>query len=249
MRLIYIIFLLFCSFSGMAQVQIGRDAINSTIIGKYTKNVTDNNTTIIQTDSVAIKNISRKEAEVLINALNEEMNNTNLAISQLRQDVTANSSQIFTLEQRMLAYEDARRLTIERERELQAKKYNYLPFGVHQFKNKQTGKGILFSVTEIGLLGTSLGYHFSSGRNFNKHRDDKYDQWERDRFYSKYKSQQRTSRWLLGGALVVIGLNYCDNFDWFRHKINDNASVKINPVPMFEIQGKPQMALAVNINF
>lgn len=31
------------------------------------------------------------------------------------------------------------------------KRWNYLPFGVHQFATEQTGKGILFAGTQIGL--------------------------------------------------------------------------------------------------
>ena len=121
---------------------------------------------------------------------------------------------------------------------------NFLPFGVHQFANKQTGKGILFAGTQAGLLGTSIGYRISANNNFNKHKNDKYEQWERDRFYGKYENHLRKSGWFLAGAAVMIGLNYCDNFNWFRKN-----NLAVVPAPIFDLQGKPQMAMTLNVKF
>lgn len=123
-------------------------------------------------------------------------------------------------------------------------KYTALPFGIHQFATKQTGKGIIFVGTQIGLLGTSIGYGISANNNFSKHKNNKYEKWERDRFYEKYENHLNNSGWFLAGAVVMIGLNYCDNFNWFRKN-----NIGLAAIPTFDWQGKPQMAMIFNVKF
>ena len=122
--------------------------------------------------------------------------------------------------------------------------FSAMPFGIHQFMNKQPGKGILFLVTETGLLGAGSGYCISAYRDLNKHKNDVYDHWERDRFYGKYKNRLRMSGWLFAGAATVAVLNYCDNFNWFR-----KSSVAFVPATVFNWQGQLQLAMTVSTNF
>jgi hypothetical protein len=122
--------------------------------------------------------------------------------------------------------------------------YNYLPFGIHQFANKQIGKGLLFSGMEIGLLGTGIGYSISAYSNLKKHKSNEYEQLERDGFYSKYENQRKTSFWLYGAAGVAIFLNYCDNFHWFRKN-----NIELVSIPTFDYQGRLQMTMNLSIKF
>lgn len=130
------------------------------------------------------------------------------------------------------------------------KKYQYLPFGIHQFcDQKDIGKGLPFSVTEAVCLGVGIGYYISAQNNLRKHNDPKYEESERDRFYDKYEKQLCTQWYWYGGAVVAIALNYCDNFNWFRKNINKNTSVELIPAPSFDYQGNPQMAMSLSIKF
>ncbi|MDR0558674.1 MAG: hypothetical protein LBG92_00750 [Prevotellaceae bacterium] len=128
-------------------------------------------------------------------------------------------------------------------------KFNYIPFGVHQFTKKQTGKGIFFAATEGIPLVVGIAYYISAQHNLSKHKDPKYEDWERDRFYDKYEHKLKTSYWWFAGTGLMIALNYCDNFNWFRHRINDSTSATIIPSPMVDWQGKPQMAMTLSIKF
>lgn len=121
---------------------------------------------------------------------------------------------------------------------------NFLPFGIHQFKNKQTGKGYFFAGTQGVLLGSGIGYCLSAKSNLKKHKDPKYEDWERDGFYNKYESRKNTSKWLFIGALAMIGWNYCDNFNWFRKN-----NIETGFVPILDWQGRPQMAMTLKVGF
>ena len=121
---------------------------------------------------------------------------------------------------------------------------NLLPFGIHQFATKQPGKGIFFAGTQVGLLGTSLGYYISAQNNLKKNKSPEYEDWERDRFYDKYEYQRNLPYYFLAGAGVSILLNYFDNFNWFRKN-----NIALGTIPTFDWKGKPQIAMSVNIKF
>jgi hypothetical protein len=126
------------------------------------------------------------------------------------------------------------------------KSSQYFPFGIHQFTDnkKNTGLGYVFAIAETALLGTGIGYCISAQNNLSKHKDFKYEDYERDSFYNKYINKRCTSVWLFAGAGAAIALNYFDNFNWFRKN-----NIKFTPAPTLGWHGKPQMSMTVNVKF
>jgi hypothetical protein len=241
------------------KISINRSTFNNSMLNT---GIVNYNTTkkIFQFDKESINNIKEiPELVKTIKLLTSKVDTANLQSSALMKILEANkkSQDSATIAQNALIEElimdrqlyrqmaDSAIFLLSLQKEIQAKKWNYLPFGIYQFRTqKDIGKGILFSVTEAGLLGTGIGYCISAQRNLRKHKDPKYEDWERDRFYDKYESQRGKSKWWFAGAALMIGLNYCDNFNWFRKN-----NIKPASILTFDWQGKPQMTMALSIKF
>jgi hypothetical protein len=233
----------------MKNEQIGSGNIqNNNYIEKLIKQITNNNNTYYYYDTLFLQTLIREEVKSLMDTVIKSISDMELKRNQYAQKEKVNKDSINRLNEKIKVYKDALSLLTEREQKLQVRKYNYLPLGVHQFSAKQTGKGILFLVTEAGLIGTGIGYCISSKANLKKHKDTKYEYWERDRFYDKYKRQLKTSGWLFASAGLMTILNYCDNFNWFRKNTKD-ISVSIVPASVFNLLYQPQMAITLHITF
>lgn len=225
--------LLLFPYIGMAQVEvdeIGKGEFNnpdSVYVGKIETqiNVTNNYMDYAAMEKIVYRAVSDAKREDLMGVIA-------YFVDKLRQTNISNERERFKYETIISA--------------LTAKKnsYNYLPFGVNQFVNNETGKGILFAGVEAGLLGAGIGYRISSKHNLEKHKDNSYDPWERDRFYDKYKSQRRTAGWYFAGTAVAIGLNYCDNFMWFRKN-----NIRTAAIPTVDMHGNLQTTFALSMKF
>jgi tetratricopeptide (TPR) repeat protein len=123
--------------------------------------------------------------------------------------------------------------------------YAYLPFGIKQFTDKQTGKGILFASTEPGLLMSGAILISKANRTYKEYL--KKEGIERNMRKKDYDRQFNWSMGCFAVAGAMFLLNYCDNFNWFRH--SNDTGFKMTPAPTFDWQGKPQISMTVNINF
>jgi len=245
-----IIFLfLFASISvcSIAQVVVqGGSKVEATnVVGTVIQYITNNDPAkaieilIAYTDSV--RNEDKEQLKFFFNSLcsslgslsNENKANNTLIISFL-QDIISLLSE----------FKEITKPLIDLKNLIESEKWKHLPFGVYQFHTKRPDKGILFAGTQVGLLGTSIGYCISAKQNFNKHKNSMIG-WERNRYFNKYEIHRRNSQWCLAGAALMIGLNYFDNFNWFR---KDNNK-KLAAVPTFDWQGKPQIAMTFSVNF
>ncbi|MDR3235135.1 MAG: hypothetical protein LBT48_00200 [Prevotellaceae bacterium] len=244
-----LLFLLFCGFPNLfaedpqqSNIQIG--GANNKQYNEYIKtlikNIINNDTTAIKT---VVENVIRKELMPILNALDEQKKEKEQLLVEYEQEKSISRAVIAQLKEELQIYKTARFLLENRQKELHAKRWNSLPL-IHQFATKQTGKGIVFSRMEAVLLGTGIGYCISAQNNLKKHKDPKYEQWERNNFYEKYENQLSTSGWWFAGAGAMILLIYCDNFNWFRKN-----NIELVSTPLFDWQGKPQMAMTVNIKF
>lgn len=173
------VFFLFIHINSIAQIVIKDSNVKvmGDMIGKYFKHTTVNyETYATQVDTTALRNIVREEMESVIIAFKSEIQEKQKQIEDISKENIDKDVIIELLRHEIKQYNFALEF-LQKElinRAIDDKKYNYLPFGIHQFKNKQIGKGILFAGTELGLLRTSMIYHINSRKNFDKHKNDKY---------------------------------------------------------------------------
>lgn len=181
------------------------------------------------TDSIYSSDIAKKDAE-------------NQALSKERDSLIND----LTVLNNAYAVQSQRIEELERIIQLQKNtKYTALPLGIHQFVNGQTGDGIIFSITQIGLL--------TSGSIFM----NKYLKTRNTYLTEPYQSDVRHStlrnsyRWQLTGSIASflgagasIWLNYLDNF-----KSIQNKNIVFVPDAKLDIQGKPQMVMNLSIKF
>ena len=240
---IYILFFIFCcsltNLSAQEKVHIennyGSINDNKKEIAELTKSVKQLQYTL---DEMQLEN-QRKRAKI-----DSIYNNNIMQKDSAYQALNSKWDREYLTLKDSIGYKNQRIAQLESIIQIQnSTRFRYLPV-VHQVVTKQTGKAIFFATTEIGLLGTGIGYCVSAHNNLNKHKDNRYDQWERDRFYDKYENRLCTSGWLFAGAGLMVALNYCDNFNWFRKN-----NIKLASVPMFDWQGNPQMTMVVNVKF
>ena len=219
-----------------------------------TNNINTNKKELDRIEKLLIQSNAKYDAQLLALKKNEE-ERAKIDSLQNRNIAQKDSMLLLTKERERLLYESGmEKSTIESQKQQikelkriiqiqNSTRYRYLPV-VHQIVTKQTGKAIFFATTEIGLLGTGIGYRISACNDLKKHKDPKYADWERDKFYDKYESQLKSSGWFFAGAGLMIVLNYCDNFNWFRKN-----NITLVAIPTFDWQGKPQMEMTVNVKF
>ena len=247
----FIVFLLLLSFPCIAQenksVQIGGNVSgNAKVIGTQT-NVTyyiDSSRTVIQIDTLALTAIVRREITMATDAFKAEKKSLEEEIKELKNNNGSNIEKIQNLEEEVRAYEGVISFLKKRQAEVEAKRWNYLPFGVHQFATKQTGKGILFAGTQVGLsLG---GIYLLNGyqKTYDTYSNEPYQSEVRhNNLRNCYRWQFAGAMTCFAGATISLILNYCDNFK--KH----NENVSFAPIVMPDWQGKPQMAMNLSINF
>jgi len=128
-------------------------------------------------------------------------------------------------------------------------KYQYLPLGIHQFSNNQVGKGILFSVTQVGLLGAGIGLSVKATQTYSKYKNLKaVGNLKHNLLYKDYKRQYYSAIGCFAGMGLMIVFNYFDNFNWFINKKQDKK-VGVLPNTSFDSFGNAQMNVTMNINF
>lgn len=133
----------------------------------------------------------------------------------------------------------------DRQKEIEREKWKYLPLGIHQFVTNQTGKGILFTGTQVGL---SVG-----GVLLFKRYKKTYDAYLCEPYQSKsrHNNLENSYKWQLSGAITCFTgaaasliWNYYDNF-----KKEDNKNVSFTPTVILDWKGKPQVEMNLSINF
>ena len=221
-----------------------------------------NVTTIIKNgivDTTAILNSTRREIEPIRNdlitarrelsELNRQVEQKALDMMQLEERVQAIEEIIANdraqIKERLQTVEFALYLLERREAEIQARKWTYLPFGIHQFCNRQTGAGILFATTQIGGLAWGLISlpNFNDAvytRNHEPHQND-----ARRRELNRQVNRQRWN--VIGGfgvAAASIGVNY-----WLNFKPTRNSNVAVSPTFLLNEQGNPQTAMTIQLQF
>ena len=224
-----------------------------------------NVTTIIRNevvDTVAILNSARREIEPIRTALvvaerelqelHQQLEQKSTYMAQQEERTQAIEIEITNIRiaqmrvlERLQVVEFANYLLERREAEIQARKWTYLPFGIHQFCNNQTGAGILFATTQIG----GLAWGFISlpnledaiyTRNHEPHQND-----ARRRELNRQVNRQRWN--VIGGfgvAAASIGVNY-----WVNFRPTRNSNVTVAPAFTLNEKGNPQTAMTIQLQF
>jgi len=202
---------------------------------------TINDITIIQIDTAVIENLVKKEFEPVKTFLTELINKQELMLKQIEQKDVDNTQ----LREEIQIYKNALDLVKKRQKEIETKKWSYIPFGAHQFANKQVGKGILFAGTQAGLLVSGSILADKARKTYNTLETEQYQS------DSRRKSLEKSYGWQLAGtitcfagAVASIIWNYCDNF-----KTERNKNVSFAPTVMLDWEGKPQMGMNLSIKF
>jgi hypothetical protein len=130
--------------------------------------------------------------------------------------------------------------------------FKCLPFGIYQFANKEVGKGIAHLVMQGGLVVYNIMLQKKANEAHDNYVNRSYQSvQENSSWLNKYQKYQNYS--VLCFFLAVggmISLNYLDNFDacFLKHKTSI-GKVTILPVPVLNHLGKPQMTVALSMNF
>ena len=207
--------------------------------------VTNNDYTIIQIDTAVIENLVKKEIDSVKAFLTEFINKQEQMLKQIEQKDVDNKNLITQLNEEIRIYKNALDLVNRKKQEIEAKRWNYLPFGVHQFTTKQTDRGILFLGTQIGL-SISGGFLASKTRNtYNTLQNEPYQSEARhNNLKNSYRLQLTGTITCFAGVVASIIWNYCDN-----SKKERNENVSLAPTVMLDWQGKPQMGVNLSISF
>ncbi len=122
--------------------------------------------------------------------------------------------------------------------------FNFLPLGVHQYANKRYGKGVLFTVTQIGLPVLGGFLVCKTKDTYNTLQNEPYQSAKR------HNSLKNGYRWQLVGTIAcftgmaaMIVWNYCDNFKTFGR----NQKTILIPTAILDERGKLQMGISLNI--
>ena len=103
-------FFLSISICGIAQNTFENSKVTAEqIIGKYIKYVTINNTTVIEIDTVAIKNLLKEEIKPVIDAFDEFISEQKLMRKQFTQQDSIKNDSIMRLNERIQISEKSMR--------------------------------------------------------------------------------------------------------------------------------------------
>ena len=243
-------FFLSMSICGIAQITIEKSKLTAEqiqIIEKYFKyEITNNYYTIIEIDTLSIRNIVKEEIKPVKDAFDEFIREQKLIRDkQLSQKDSIYNDSIMRLNERIQISENALDLVKKRQKELEAKKWSYLPFGAHQFATKQTGKGIFFLGAEVSLLVSGSILAYKTNKTYNTYLNEPYQSVVRNNHLkTRYSWQLAGTIICFAGAAAIIGWNYCDNF-----KSKQNKNVVFVPAAGFDQQGNLQMGMNLSIKF
>jgi len=236
-KFLLLFFCVLISISGIAQntflnSTVTAEQIIEKLVKQYiTHNHYDNSTTIIQQiDTLLIESIVRKEIEPLIKIISEFINVNEQSAKK---------------DEELQIYRNVLALLNKRQEEIQTKKWSYIPFGAHQFANKQVGKGIFFAGTQAGLLVSGSILADKARKTYNTLETEQYQS------DSRRKSLEKSYGWQLAGTITCFAgaaasiiWNYCDNF-----KTERNKNFSFAPTVMLDWEGKPQMGMNLSIKF
>jgi hypothetical protein len=132
--------------------------------------------------------------------------------------------------------------------------YNFVPFGIKQFKNNQKALGYTFAISQIAVpVALGIGLESAANWNYRQHKNQAAQTLsDHGDYYKKYKKYHHAAIWAPVAAFAgIYAINVLFNYYCTKAEIKSQTLgvLEVKPLPFVDFQGNFGMGASINIKF